>query len=108
MWLDELHSDLRFHQEYYYGLFGFNIGSAKEQVLSADTKMSGTRAEALQQDLLERIEMFAEDFSKLAGTTVTVALKEVDITPENENADKEDPTSETGSTIGKTIDNNTK
>jgi hypothetical protein len=99
---------LRFHQEYYYGLFGFNIGSAKEQVLSADTKMSGSRADALQQDLLERIELFAEDFGRLAGTTVTVTLNEVDTDPQNENADSENPTSETGSTVSKTIDNNTK
>jgi hypothetical protein len=104
--LDELHADLRFHQEYYYGLFGFNIGSAKEQVLSADTKMSSSRAAALQQDLLERIELFAEEFSKLAGHTVKVELKEIDITPQNENADKDEPTTDTRSTIGSQLEKN--
>jgi hypothetical protein len=84
-------------------LFGFNIGSAKEQVLSADTKMSSTRADALQRDLLERVEMFAEDFSKLAGVKLTVSLIETDITPQNENADKEDPKTDTQSTTSGTL-----
>jgi hypothetical protein len=104
--MDELHADLRFHQEYYYGLFGFNIGSAKEQVLSADTKMSSTRADALQRDLLERVELFAEDFSKLSGTKITVSLIKNDIEPQNENADKENPSTDTRDTVNKTIEKN--
>jgi hypothetical protein len=65
--------------------------------------MSGTRADALQKDLLERVEMFAEDFSRLAATKVTVTLVKPDITPENENADKENPETKTGSTTSGTL-----
>jgi hypothetical protein len=99
-----LHADLRFHQEYYYNLFGFQIGSAKEQVLSADTKMAGARAEALQRDLVDRINLFAESFSKLSGKTVTVSLIEKDLEPENENADTEEPVSENESTKSHTLE----
>ncbi len=93
--LQELHTDMRFHQEYYYGIFGIEIGGAKGQSLSSDSYLALSRVKALKEERYRRIRIWLKKIEELTKTPIILIEEDVDLTPFAANADKANPETDT-------------
>lgn len=73
----------KFIQEQFYTLFGIPITNSKNQSLSSDSSLSASQGDCIAREHDRRI----EQFHKALGIEFNV--EEIDLTPQNENADKE-------------------